>query len=112
MAGYSCRKDTVVTPLFSAVATGCWVVIYRIFRKAYLCSFAIVVVLAADLVYRCGLLLSIVSAVLLTVGLIVHGHLPDLKKGLNRERWVEKIAFIMPIMIIDRRGRRLFPYPV
>jgi len=74
----------VIAPLFSAIAAACWVVVYRIFREAYLGSFTMVTLLAAGLVYRCGFLFSVGIAVLLTVVLIVHGHLPNLKQGLSR----------------------------
>jgi glycerol-3-phosphate acyltransferase PlsY len=75
----------VVAPLFAAIAAGCWVLVYRIYRETYIASFAMVALLAAGLVYRCGVLLSVVSAVLLTIGLIVHGHLPNLKQRLKRD---------------------------
>lgn len=75
----------IVAPFFAVAAAGCWVVVYRILRQAYVGSFAMVLFLATGLLYRCGFLLSTGSAVLLTVALIVHGHLPNINYGLNRD---------------------------
>lgn len=70
----------VVAPFFAAASALVWVVIYRISRQVFIGSFGMVAVLAIGTGVRCGSTINSVSAIVLAVGLIVFGHLRNLRE--------------------------------
>ena len=75
----------VVAPLFTLASLAAWVVCYRIWKEAFIGSFAMIAVLAAGTLLACGTAAHSAAGVLATMALIVWGHKRNILDKLRRQ---------------------------
>ncbi|MFC1888483.1 glycerol-3-phosphate acyltransferase [Thermodesulfobacteriota bacterium] len=74
----------VIHPLMAGISAFLWVAVYKVARKAFVGSFAMVLVLAVGMIMKCGVGWGAVSTTLVTVGVIFWAHRPNVQAFLEK----------------------------
>jgi acyl phosphate:glycerol-3-phosphate acyltransferase len=64
----------VIAPIAAAISALIWVLLYRLFRQAFIGSFAMVITLGCGMIVACGNSVASILCVVVTCLIIFHGH--------------------------------------
>jgi len=74
-----------INPIFAALSAVAWVVFYKIWREAFIGSFAMVFILTLGILIRCGWTAASISGAIFVMGFIVYSHKKNIAEKFGKK---------------------------